>query len=54
MDEPTISTSFKEKTDEKTGDDSGAKDEIIAKLKGIRCTLITERSYMGRQYRPRV
>ena len=33
VDEPTVSTSFKEK-EEKNGTDEGEKDEIIAKLKG--------------------
>ena len=34
VDEPTVSTSFKEKVEEKNGTDDTEKDEIIAKLKG--------------------
>ena len=34
VDEPTVSTSFKEKTEEKIVTNEGEKDEIIAKLKG--------------------
>ena len=37
VDEPTVSTSFKEKEEEKNGTDEGEKDEIIAKLKGTKC-----------------